>query len=98
MAGRHTILPCSRRKFLAGWENAKPGISVIENFDMTVQKNSRLSEAKSLEFRGEAFNAFNHAQFYGPVSVDGQREDPSFGQIESAAAARLMQLAAKFNF
>jgi hypothetical protein len=51
-----------------------------------------------LEFRAEAFNAFNHAQFYGAASVDGQREDPSFGQIESAAAPRLMQIATRFTF
>jgi hypothetical protein len=70
----------------------------IVNFDMAVQKNLRLSEARSLEFRAEAFNAFNHAQFYGAASVDGQREDPNFGQIESAAAPRLMQMAAKFTF
>jgi Carboxypeptidase regulatory-like domain len=70
----------------------------IENFDMTLQKNLRLTEAKELEFRAEAFNAFNHAQFYGPAAVDGQRQDPSFGQIESAAAPRLMQIAAKFTF
>jgi hypothetical protein len=70
----------------------------IENFDMTLQKKLRLTEAKSLEFRAEAFNTFNHAQFYGPASVDGQREDPNFGQIESAAAPRLMQIAAKYTF
>ena len=70
----------------------------IENFDMTLQKGLRLSESRSLEFRAEAFNVFNHAQFYGPASVDGQREDPSFGQIESAAAPRLVQLAAKLSF
>jgi hypothetical protein len=72
-----------------------PGIS---NFDMTLEKNLRLAEAKSLEFRLEAFNTFNHAQFYGPASVDGQIEDPNFGQIVSAAAPRLVQLAAKFTF
>jgi hypothetical protein len=72
-----------------------PGIS---NFDMTLDKNLRLAEAKSLEFRIEAFNAFNHAQFYGPASVDGQIEDPNFGRIVSAAAPRLVQLAAKFTF
>jgi hypothetical protein len=70
----------------------------IDNFDLTVQKNVHLAEAKSLEFRVEAFNAFNHAQFYGPASVDGQVEDPNFGHIVSAQAPRLMQLAAKFNF
>jgi Carboxypeptidase regulatory-like domain len=70
----------------------------INNFDMTIQKNLRLAEARSLEFRIEAFNAFNHAQFYGPASVDGQIEDTNFGQIVSAAAPRLVQLAAKFSF
>jgi Carboxypeptidase regulatory-like domain len=70
----------------------------IENFDMTLEKIVRLTEAKSLEFRGEAFNIFNHTQFYGASSVDGQRQDPSFGRIESAAAPRLMQVAAKLVF
>jgi len=70
----------------------------VNNFDMTLQKNVRLTESRSLEFRIEAFNAFNHAQFYGPASVDGQVEDPNFGRIVGAAAPRLMQLAAKFNF
>ncbi len=70
----------------------------INNFDLTVQKNVRLVESKSLEFRVEAFNAFNHTQFYGPASVDGQVEDPNFGQIVSAAAPRLLQIVAKFSF
>jgi Carboxypeptidase regulatory-like domain len=70
----------------------------INNFDLTLQKILRLTEAKSFEFRLEAFNAFNHAQFYGPASVAGQVEDPNFGQIVSAAAPRLVQLAAKFSF
>jgi hypothetical protein len=70
----------------------------IENFDLTIQKSVALGEAKSLEFRAEAFNAFNHAQFYGPASVDGQVEDPNFGQIVSAVAPRLVQLVAKLNF
>jgi hypothetical protein len=70
----------------------------VENFDMTLGKSLRLAEAKSLEFRVEAFNALNHAQFYGPASVDGQIEDPNFGQIVSAAAPRLLQLGAKFSF
>jgi len=71
----------------------------IENFDLTIQKNVRLAESKSLEFRAEAFNAFNHSQFYGPASVDGQVDDTQhFGNIVSAAAPRLVQLVAKFSF
>jgi len=70
----------------------------IENFDLALQKIERLAESRSLEFRAEAFNAFNHTQFYGPASVDGQVEDPNFGHIVSAAAPRLVQLVAKFTF
>jgi len=70
----------------------------IENFDMTLAKTLPLEGTQSLEFRLEAFNAFNHAQFYGPASVDGQIEDSNFGQIVSAASPRLLQLAAKFVF
>ncbi len=70
----------------------------IENFDLTLQKNVRLVESKSLDFRVEAFNAFNHTQFYGAASVDGQVEDPNFGSIVSAAPPRLVQLVAKFTF
>ncbi len=70
----------------------------IDNYDMTLEKNLKLSEAKSLQLRVEAFNLFNHAQFYGPASVNGQYGDDNFGQIVSAAPPRLMQLAAKFSF
>jgi hypothetical protein len=71
----------------------------IENFDLTLQKTVRLAEGKSLEFRAEAFNAFNHTQFYGPASVNGQVDDTQhFGDIVSAASPRLVQLAGKFTF
>lgn len=78
------------RRFFYG-----PGFS---NFDMAVLKVVRLNESKSLEFRVEAFNTFNHAQFYGPASVDGTIGSPNFGKIVSAAAPRLVQVATKFNF
>lgn len=70
----------------------------IENFDIEVNKMVKLAEGKSLEIRMEAFNAFNHAQFYGPASVDGEVNDPTFGRVVSAAAPRLMQAAIKFHF
>jgi len=70
----------------------------IENFDMQVSKTVRLDELRSLDIRVEAFNVFNHAQFYGPTSVDGEINDPNFGRIVGAAAPRLIQLAVKFHF
>jgi hypothetical protein len=33
------------------------------NFDMTLQKMFKITEASSVEFRAEAFNVFNHTQF-----------------------------------
>ena len=70
----------------------------IENFDMQISKTVRVTESKSFDIRLEAFNLFNHAQFYGPSSVDGEINDPNFGRIVSAAAPRLVQLAVKFHF
>ncbi len=70
----------------------------IENFDMALLKNLRLTESKSLQFRLEAFNGFNHAQFYGPAAVDGNISSAAFGRVVSAAAPRLVQLGIKFLY
>ncbi len=35
----------------------------INNFDLALAKRFRLGEVRALEFRGEAYNAFNHAQY-----------------------------------
>jgi hypothetical protein len=81
----------SRRRFFDG-----PG---LDNYDMALMKNISLTESKSLQFRMEAFNVFNHTQFFGPTSVNGNINDSqSFGQVVSAAAPRQMQAALKFMF
>jgi len=78
------------RRFFSG-----PGMN---NFDLALLKNLRLTESKSLQFRLEAFDAFNHAQFFGPLAVDGNIDSTTFGHVVSAASPRLVQLAAKFIF
>jgi len=80
----------AKRRFFYG-----PG---IDNYDMALLKNVVLTESKSLQFRFEAFNVFNHAQFYGPASVNGNINSSSFGEVVAAAAPRLMQAAVKFIF
>ena len=80
----------SARRFFYG-----PG---IQNFDLQLSKTVRLTESKSLDIRIEAFNVLNHAQFYGPSSVDGKISDSNFGNVVSAAQPRLVQLALKFKF
>ena len=80
----------ARRRFFYG-----PG---MENFDLALLKNVKLTETKSLQFRVEAFNAANHAQFFGPQAVDGNIASSTFGRVISAAPPRLIQLGAKFFF
>jgi hypothetical protein len=80
----------SKRRFFYG-----PG---QDNFDMALAKNLPLTESKSLLFRVEAFNVFNHAQFFGPQAVDGNIGSSTFGNVISAAAPRIMQGALKFSF
>jgi hypothetical protein len=70
----------------------------IENWDLALLKDLALSETKSLELRFETFNTFDHTQFYGASSVNGNFTSSTFGQVQSAAAPRLVQLAAKLNF
>ena len=80
----------SKRRFFYG-----PG---ADNYDMAVAKKLALTESKSMLFRVEAFNVFNHTQFNGPSSVDGNIGSSTFGNAISAAAPRILQGAVKFNF
>ena len=78
----------AKRRFFYG-----PG---MDNYDIALLKNVRLTESTSLQFRLEDFNIFNHAQFFGPQSVDGNIGSSSFGQVVSADSPHLVQLGAKF--
>ena len=79
----------SRRSFFG------PGMF---NFDLAVLRNFHIRERGSLQFRFEAFNAFNHAQFFGPAAVQGEILDANFGQVIKAQPPRLVQIALKFTF
>ena len=72
----------------------------IDNYDMALHKVTNLSEGRALELRLEMFNVFNHAQFYGGNSVDGNIGDQggTFGFVTKAADPRIGQIAAKFRF
>ncbi len=80
----------ARRRFFSG-----PG---LENFDATLARNFKIRERHALEFRAEAFNLFNHAQFFGASGVEGNISSGSFGQAVSAMPPRLMQLALRYSF
>ncbi len=89
----------SRRRFFHG-----PGLN---NFDMTLAKTTKITESKELELRFDAFNLFNHAQFFNPNAdiasgypsyVSGANQGGSFGIVSSARDGRILQVGVKFQF
>ncbi len=69
--------------------------------DAALIKRTRFTESLNLELRLEAFNVFNHTNFFVPNSLD--INSTSFGKITSTSFGgnpneRILQLAAKFNF
>ena len=70
----------------------------VENFDLALSKLTRLRESLTAQLRLEAFNAFNHAQFFGPTAVNGEITSDAFGQVLRAAAPRLVQVSVKIMF
>lgn len=67
----------------------------IYNTDMSFNKSTQLGERLRMEFRGDIFNIWNHAQFN---SVDGNIGDTTFGQVLRVQPPRLVQFALKFRF
>jgi hypothetical protein len=67
----------------------------LSEWDFGVSKNFRLAESATLQFRGEFFNILNRVNFGVP---NDDISSPTFGQVESAAAPRQIQLALKLLF
>jgi len=78
----------AKRRFFGG-----PGIN---NWDLALSKDFRFTESKSLEFRAEFFNIFNHAQFLTPSGLINAGSN--FGVVTNARDPRIGQLALKFLF
>jgi hypothetical protein len=67
----------------------------MTNLDLSILKDTRLSEALRLQFRGELFNAFNNVNFGTP---NADLAGTNFGTISTAAASREVQFALKLLF
>ncbi len=65
------------------------------NFNLSAFKRFAFGEARWLQFRADFFNAFNHANF----STGNQAvTSPTFGQITTATAARVIQTSLQIVF
>jgi hypothetical protein len=60
----------------------RPG---LDNYNMALLKETEIAGEKKLQFRAEAFNVFNHAQFNNP----GDSSSPGGGNKSSAGRLRL---------
>jgi carboxypeptidase family protein len=76
----------------------------LNNWDLSLFKNIRIREKLDLQFRAEAYNAFNHTQF-STVNTDakwnyatGAVTSAQFGQITGARDPRILQFALRLNF
>jgi hypothetical protein len=89
-----TVLPGSLASFGDMGRNAIYGPG-INNWDISFLKSFKFTESKSLEFRAEMFNAFNHVQFLNP---DNQGFSGTFGQVSQDRGPRLVQFGLKFYY
>ena len=78
------------RRFFVG-----PGIL---NSDMALLKDTQITGTTQLQFRAEAFNVFNHAQFNNPSGNFNNSGVGGFGYVTSARDPRIMQVALKLLF
>jgi hypothetical protein len=63
-----------------------------KNFDASLGKDFRFTEARILQLRADAFNALNNVHFGLPIATVST---PTFMKIQSAGAARELQLSLK---
>jgi len=70
----------------------RPGTN---NSDVSISKNFRILEGKRIQLRGEFFNIWNHLSFNNIETTLG---NAGFGAINGADPARVVQLAARFEF
>ena len=74
----------------------EPGIAIANLSLFKEFSLAKIREGMKLEYRAEAFNAFNHPQFCAP---DTGVNDGTFGQIfGTCSAGREVQMALKLYF
>jgi hypothetical protein len=71
-------------------------LAAYYNTDLALTKSFTLPGNHRLQFRAEAFNAFNNVN-YTKVALDAASPN-SFGVFTEAAPARVMQFALRYEF
>jgi hypothetical protein len=72
--------------------------ATINNWDLSVLKNTMITEGKELQFKAEALNAFNRVQFPAPNTTPSVQQFGTIQVSNGANYARRIQLTLKFLF
>ena len=70
----------------------------FSNTDLSLNKHFQIHESASLEFRAEAYNAFNQVNFALPTGSVADINNTPFGVITKDAGARVMQFSLRVDF
>jgi Carboxypeptidase regulatory-like domain/TonB-dependent Receptor Plug Domain len=69
------------------------------NWDISIQKRTKITEAVAVVFRSEFYNAFNHPQFNPPINDANAIAQGTFGSISSTSVApRILQFGLKLLY
>lgn len=91
---RQSAVPGGQRSGTAG-RNVVLGPGLMQT-DLAVMKNFGLTDHGALQLRLEGFNVLNRPNFLNPLTNIGAPQ--TFGVIQQARAARIIQLAVKLSF
>jgi hypothetical protein len=67
----------------------------VYNWDLALQKDFRIAEGHTLQFRGESYNLSNNVRF---DTINTALDGNSFGLVTHAAPARQLQFALRYQF
>jgi hypothetical protein len=67
----------------------------VYNWDLALQKDFRIAEGHTLQFRGESYNLSNNVRF---DTINAALDGNSFGLVTHAAPARQLQFALRYQF
>jgi len=70
------------------------------NFDANISKTFRITESKTVQFRMDALNMFNHPTPADPIGLanSGSSFNDNFGQITTKTGSRTFQAKLRFTF
>jgi hypothetical protein len=70
----------------------------FSNTNLSLNKHFQIHENYAVEFRAEAYNAFNHVNFALPTGSVADINGGSFGVIGDDAGPRVMQFSLRVDF